>query len=61
MDPNQALENMRAGLRKAGNAMSDGEWRDGAEQAMLAAEALDEWLSKGGFLPADWLDAQDKP
>lgn len=43
MDPNDALKNLRAALA-AGNI----------EEAKDFFEALDEWLSKGGFFPSDW-------
>lgn len=43
MDPNQALKNLRDMIR-------DTEDLDLIEQF----EALDGWLSRGGFLPADW-------
>lgn len=45
MDPNTALQALRKYASDTG-----GEF---AEQF----EALDEWLSKGGFLPADWARA----
>ena len=31
-----------------------------AEEALRAFAALDEWLTKGGFLPADWRSRHDK-
>lgn len=46
MDPNKALENLR-------EALKSGEHEESAE----AAAALDEWLSKGGFLPDAWRGA----
>lgn len=53
MDPNAAL----AQLRQAYSDYEDtrGEDGDPAADAMRdAAVALDEWLSKGGFLPNAW-------
>lgn len=47
MDPNAALEALRLAVR------SD-------EDSQAAFEALDEWLSKGGFLPAAW-DTGERP
>lgn len=54
MDPNAAL----AGMRRL---CDEAEWlnsRDEIEAHMLAMRdqfrSLDEWLSKGGFLPDDW-------
>lgn len=49
MDPNEALKQMR-------QAISDG--RD--TEAAAYAEDLDEWLSKGGFLPAQWSGKRSK-
>ena len=45
MDPNAALAKVR-------ELIGDG---DSADVLLVDAfEALDEWLSKGGFLPSDW-------
>lgn len=43
MDPNDALKNLK-------QALADGD----LEAAKDYFEALDEWLSKGGFFPAAW-------
>ncbi len=43
MDPNAALHSLRL-------AIASGEYEIAADYA----EALDEWLSKGGYLPSDW-------
>ena len=54
MDPNEALKNARA---LAAAILKDGETWDSAtraEELANAFEALDEWLSKGGFLPEAW-------
>lgn len=51
MDPNETLAKLR---RLAANVHNYGaEYDDGEEFAELVV-ALDEWLSQGGFLPADW-------
>lgn len=44
MDPDEALDNLRALIA------------DGSDPAAIAEQfaALDEWLSNGGFPPADW-------
>lgn len=54
MDPNETLQKIR-------NAYHDYITTNDAETANNAAEIiangfsdLDEWLSKGGFLPRDW-------
>jgi hypothetical protein len=51
MDPNTALESIRAQL-KAFAALVD----ENFDLNELADNmvALDEWLSSGGFLPSDW-------
>lgn len=43
MDPNETLRRLRA-------AFEDGD----ANGALDLFEALDEWLSEGGFLPTAW-------
>lgn len=54
MDPDAVLNTMRQAIAAA-SSTSDA---DGFGQAMLqaveAAEALDEWLTGGGFLPDAW-------
>jgi hypothetical protein len=62
MDPNNALWELRAALKRAGKYMDDD--TDSAaycvvpnftvSQAMEAFDALDGWLMGGGFLPSDW-------
>jgi hypothetical protein len=54
MDPDEALKKARAALKAFHDAPD-------AERSMIAGadladafEALDGWLSKGGFLPRDW-------
>lgn len=42
MDPNETLKNLRKYASDTGGEFGE------------QFEALDEWLSKGGFLPADW-------
>ena len=51
MDPNKTLEDLRAEL-----AWLHGETTDtpDPEYVLDLFEALDQWLSQGGFLPADW-------
>lgn len=56
MDPNATLNALRALLAKFRQQDIDGtvyDWHDLARVAELA-EGLDEWISKGGFLPDDW-------
>ena len=57
MDPDAALTNARealARLRGAQDADLADETSEHAEELADAFEALDGWLSKGGFLPAPW-------
>lgn len=54
MDPNATLEEIRNRVQDIRAATNDG---DAAEHALRLAElveAMDGWLSKGGFAPADW-------
>ncbi len=50
MDPNEAL----ARLRRYADAAVDDAPEDWLDTAPELFQALDSWLSKGGFLPADW-------
>lgn len=49
MDPNETLRM----LRRWAAGMADPAWTS-EEDAQNAFTDLDEWLSKGGFLPAEW-------
>lgn len=54
MDPDKTLESMRENIRIwLGDPDSDA-GRQAAAWASEAADSLDQWLSKGGFLPKDW-------
>ena len=52
MDPNATLEHIRdlAGVLR----MYNGNPASKADELVDAINDLDEWLSKGGFLPDDW-------
>lgn len=55
MDPNETLKQLRDAIKAVTNP--DSEDRLGVRRTydlIYAFEALDEWLSKGGFLPDDW-------
>jgi hypothetical protein len=56
MDPNAALANLRDTYAPLRNmlAATNGNLAEAAEDMLNAIEALDEWLSKGGFPPAAW-------
>lgn len=52
MDPNTALTDIRQ-LVKQYN--SDGDWHQlDADLLVDRIEALDKWITNGGFLPDDW-------
>lgn len=56
MDPNAALKNIREAVGELRNQDDDGVL-DGTSQVgflLESVEALDEWLTKGGFLPTAW-------
>ena len=58
MDPNAALDNMKAAIDDMVDYCEPRTEHDAAAQLMTrvieAFEALDEWLRKGGAMPADW-------
>lgn len=53
MDPNTALQTLR---EQAKDLTRDSDYADAADvqEVVEQFEALDEWLSKGGFAPAAW-------
>ena len=54
MDPNETLKKIRELIPQVRSSESTAPGDDLAE----AVEALDDWLSHGGFLPKDW-DCQE--
>lgn len=57
MDPDKALQDAREALqdyRDAEQRWSELGMANAAEGLAGAFQALDEWLSRGGFLPRDW-------
>lgn len=60
-DPNWMLIEARNAVGDFRNAMSVSEVERSANKLADTFEALDEWLLKGGFLPADWLVAINPP
>jgi hypothetical protein len=56
MDPNEALETMRKCAASITRMVDRGAEPDADDATELAEslKALDEWLSRGGFLPAAW-------
>jgi hypothetical protein len=56
MDPNKALKYMRELIEEI---LKDSDLEqpvnsDDAYELMVYTKSLDEWLTKGGFLPTDW-------
>jgi hypothetical protein len=55
MDPNQALADFRSALEGARRSVpGSAEHQHYLALAVSATEALDEWLTGGGFPPDDW-------
>lgn len=54
MDPNEALANMRRWIAAVNEAKTRDDLAICAVDLAQAAEALDEWLSGGGFPPDAW-------
>jgi hypothetical protein len=62
MDPNAALKNIREAVGELRNQDDDGVL-DGTSQVgflLESVEALDEWLTKGGFLPDAWSTQEEQ-
>lgn len=55
MDPDKALEDMREMIERLRDRFTRlGDPHDLLEPTVEAWEALDGWMSKGGFRPKDW-------
>jgi hypothetical protein len=56
MDPNAVLKAIRDGIVNLSDLMEQGyaPYPEDVQVLLSQAEALDEWLSQGGYLPADW-------
>ena len=54
MDVNATLRELREALAQWNLRGDTAGALDAAATIAEKAQALDEWLSKGGFLPADW-------
>jgi hypothetical protein len=63
MDPNAALKDLRAAIAEVDNELSADEGaglldpfgeKDHLRDLVESFQALDGWLSRGGFLPFDW-------
>lgn len=58
-DPNWTLIEARNATGDFRNAVTVSEVESAGNKLADTFEALDEWLCKGGFLPADWLPAKE--
>ena len=57
MDPDQCLKELREAIAELKHEISEGfagDLGDAADKAVEKFEALDGWLSRGGFLPLAW-------
>lgn len=54
MDPDVALKTIRECMSLACSTDDEEVKEEALTNMMDAVQALDEWLSKGGFLPGDW-------
>jgi hypothetical protein len=56
MDPNETLRMLRLAIRQARQSDTDRmvTLAESLETVTELAEALDEWLARGGFLPSEW-------
>ncbi len=56
MDPNATLSELRGLAERISLTVNEGRPVDEGDSLRLAelALALDEWICRGGFLPADW-------
>ena len=57
MDPDQTLHDLRTALADYRKATSVAAADDAADRLAERIQALDDWLSAGGFLPTDWMRA----
>lgn len=54
MDPNTALAQLRQASEWMERYTDEAVDKALIDDIMLSFEALDDWLSRGGFLPDDW-------
>jgi ribosomal protein S20 len=55
MDPNEALRSIRAGVKAVRAAKDVIQVETAAEALVEVVAGLDEWITKGGFLPLEWM------
>ena len=64
MDPDTCLEELRKAIESAKVEISkgfDGDLGDDVDTIIVKFEALDGWLSAGGFRPKAWRGQENKP
>ena len=64
MDPDETLRLLRLTIkqmRSEGHQDFQAVWIAHAKEVVEYVEALDEWLSKGGYPPMSWLTREDRP
>jgi hypothetical protein len=54
MDPNEALRQLRTAITTYRVALDPATARDAADRMADHADALDQWLTQGGFPPTAW-------
>lgn len=54
MDPNAALDSIRRCLLESDSGLDDYDKLCVLEELATLVTGLDEWLSRGGFLPQSW-------
>jgi hypothetical protein len=60
MDPNEALRQLRSAITEYRQAADPGQKFHAADRVIDHAEALDHWLTDGGFPRAAWNQAGHK-
>lgn len=60
MDPEEALKNAREALDVLRGSVDNNELEAASADLADAFEALDGWLSKGGFLPTAWASPETR-
>jgi hypothetical protein len=58
MDPNTTLANIRAIITDIDRAATSGVIIDLADELVWMVKDLDQWITRGGFLPAEWDNAR---
>lgn len=64
MDPDQTLDDLREAAQRARKYIAIGGFDYAAEKIVdeltNSFDALDDWLSRGGFMPNDWNPANKR-